>query len=107
MTTPVESILVQHLIDDRIFSFALPSSHRAKWTRRYLEFGSEPHKLESLLPYLSKVKPSALEAALNNAAHALVTGLGLLVVLKEDRQVADIIDLVLCLGSCVVDDSSV
>jgi hypothetical protein len=94
---------VHQLVDNRIFSFAVPASHRAKWKHRTIEFGREPFKLKSLLPFLLKFKPGpSYEIALQNAGHALVSGSGLLFVLKDEGSIADIIDLV---DSCLKNSS--
>jgi len=90
-----ESAPVYQLLDDRIFSFAVPASHRAKWKDRTIQFGRDASKMESLVPFLLKLKPGpSYEIALKNAAHALISGLGLLFVLKDEGAIADIIDLV-------------
>jgi hypothetical protein len=98
MTVQIESGSVQQLVDTGIFSFALPASHRAKWKARRLEFGRDPHKPDSLLPYLAKFKGAAEDMAFKTAAHALVTGLGLLFIFNDKAHVADIIDLVLLIA---------
>jgi hypothetical protein len=104
MKTPFEDGSVQQLVNTSIFSFALPASHRAKWKARRLEFGRDPHKFDSLLPYLTKFKRAAeADTAFKIAAHALVTGLGLLFIFNDKAHIADIIDLVLLKLCCVAD----
>jgi hypothetical protein len=50
--------------------------------------------MDRLVQYLRKLKSLHYELALRDAAHALITGLGLLFVFKEDDRIVDIIDLV-------------
>lgn len=90
----LESGPVKQLRDAGGFSWALPASHRAKWKHRTLQLGRDPYKLDTLLPYVLKLKRGTSDIALRDAAHALVTGLGLLFVLKNEGSIADIIDLV-------------
>ena len=95
MNPTLETGPVKQLVDTGIFSFALPASHRGKWKHRTLQLGRDPYKLDSLLPYVVKLKAGPnTDNAFKNAAHALVTGLGLLFVLKSEGLIVDIIDLV-------------
>jgi len=92
MATPSETDPVHQLVDAGIFGFALPASHSAKWKSRRLGFGRDPSKAESLVPFVLKSK--AGETALKNAAHAVITGLGLLFLFNDKRCIVDILELV-------------
>ena len=99
MATAFEGGTVVHLlIDAGVFGFALPTVHRARWKERHLEFGAQPYKLEALAAYIAKHKGNSRlsQTALNNAAHALISGLGLLFLIKDGKNnvVDDIIALV-------------
>lgn len=86
--------LVYQMRQESRFSFAVPSSHRAKWKLRTLRLGVDHFPMDRLVQYLRKLKSLHYELALRDAAHALITGLGLLFVFKETDRIVDIIDLV-------------
>jgi len=87
--------LVYQMRQESRFSFAVPSSHRAKWKLRTLRLGVDHYPMDRLVQYLRKLNLSLhYELALRDAAHALITGLGLLFVFKETDRIVDIIDLV-------------
>ena len=98
MSVTFEGGKVHLLTDGGVFGFALPSTHRARWKERHLEFGLQPYKLEALAACIARYKGDShfSQAVLNNVAHAVITGLGLLFLIKDKKSnvVDDIIALV-------------
>lgn len=89
ITMTTETVKV--LTDGGIFGFMLPAAHNGRWKPRRLEFGEQPRKVGEFDHYLRRKGHS--ETAMNNVAHALLSGIGLLFIWKQ-KVLINIIELV-------------